>query len=298
MKPSRRSSVFCSVLLTFLLASLLTSFPRRVNAWGPSGHRIVALVAMKHLTREARTQIETLLGNQTLADVANWADDVRESRPNTAKWHFVNLPRNANSFSRSRDCSAASADDPGCAVTAIEMFRDILSGARPGDKVEALKFIVHFVGDIHQPLHVSFADDRGGNNIRVRFFSKSSNLHKVWDSGIINRANLSEAEFAAELEATLRDQSGDEEFAMTDSPTQQKITQIQSGTIDSWVNESFALAKSNAYDKVPRNGTASLGTAYYQGMFRGSKGPNWKVVDDQLTKGGLRLAKILNDALR
>jgi hypothetical protein len=286
MKPSRRSLMFYFVLLTFLLAS----FPTSVNAWGPSGHRIVGLVAMKHLTPKAREQVKALLGNETLADVANWADEVREDHPNTAKWHFVNLPRTATQFSRTRDCRETSADDPGCAVTAIEMFRAILSGSRPGDKVEALKFLVHFVGDIHQPLHVSFADDRGGNNIKVRFFNRSSNLHKVWDSGIIGRANLSDAEFAAELEAALRNQSGDEEFAMTDNATQQRIAQMQSGSLDSWINESFALAKSNAYDKVPTNDSARLGQRYYN--------LNWKVVDDQLTKGGLRLAKILNDVLK
>ncbi|MCA1594094.1 MAG: S1/P1 nuclease, partial [Acidobacteria bacterium] len=212
MKLSHRNPLLCFVLLT----SLLASFPVRVNAWGPSGHRIVALVAMKHLTPQVRQKIETILGDETLEDVANWADAVRNERRETSGWHFVNLPRNATKFSRTRDCRDASDGEPGCAVTAIEHFRDVLSGAATGDRAEALKFIVHFVGALHQPLHVSFKDDRGGNNIMVTFFGKKSNLHKVWDSGIIGRAGLSDEDYAAELEATLQNQTGNEEVGEMD----------------------------------------------------------------------------------
>ncbi|HVF55692.1 MAG TPA: S1/P1 nuclease [Pyrinomonadaceae bacterium] len=287
MKPSRRKSLVCFILLIFLLASL----PPRAQAWGPSGHRIVALMAMRHLTPQARRKIDTLLEGDTLEDVANWADSVRDERPETAGWHFVNLPPTAARFSRPRDCRDADGGEPGCAVTAIEKYRDILSGTGGSAKrAEALKFIVHFVGDIHQPLHVSFKDDKGGNNIRLTFFGRSSNLHKVWDSGIIGRAGLSDEGFAAELEAVLRDQSGDEEFGEMDDATRRRIERMQAGTLDSWANESFALAKSNAYDSVARNNRARLGQAYYDA--------NWQVVDDQLTRAGLRLAKILNDALR
>jgi hypothetical protein len=280
-------------VLPFLVAfALLSAVPhRRVEAWGPAGHRIVALVAMKHLTDEARAQVQTLLGDETLADVANWADDVRDDRPNTAKWHFVNLPKTAATFDRSRDCRAGGPDDPGCAVTAIEMARDILSGARAGDKAEALKFLVHFVGDLHQPLHVSYKADKGGNNIDVTFFGKKSNLHKVWDSGIIRQADLSDEEFAAELEAVLWEGNDEQEV-------KENIERLQGGSVDSWANESYALAKSNAYDNVLRNGKARLSTTYYEGVLKGARKPNWQVVDEQLTKGGLRLAKLINDSLR
>jgi hypothetical protein len=285
-------------LLTRKAIPLLAAFTllfvvqqRRAEAWGPSGHRIVALVAMKHLSRQARAQVKTILGQETLADVANWADDVREERPETARWHFVNLPRGASGFSRTRDCDDVNGG-PGCAVTAIERFTAVLSNANApaAERAESLKFIVHFVGDIHQPLHVSFADNRGGNNIQVRFFNRQSNLHKIWDSGIISRAGLSDEEFAAELESELRGETGEEEFGLTGNTTRQRIVQVQAGNLDGWANESFALAKSNAYDSVPENGSARLGQAYYDA--------NWQVVDFQLIRGGLRLAKILNDALR
>lgn len=279
---ARRVAPFLVVL------SLVLAAPRsRVAAWGPSGHRIVALVAAKHLTPHARQQVATILGNQTLADVANWADEVRQERPTTAPWHFVNLPRTATSFSRTRDCRDSADGSPGCAVTAIEHFRDVLKGTAAGDRTEALKFIVHFVGDLHQPLHVSFEDDRGGNDIHVKFFGKASNLHRTWDSGIIGHAGLSDDEFAAELESELNGASGEEEFAELSPATQKKIAQIQAGTLDGWATESFKLARSNAYDHVPRNGSARLAQPYYD--------RNAPVVDQQLLKGGLRLAKILND---
>jgi hypothetical protein len=285
---TRKTAPFLAALV------LLSAFPqRRAEAWGPSGHRIVALVAMKHLTPQARAQVKAILGDETLADVANWADDVREERPETARWHFVNLPRSASAFSRTRDCADVDGG-PGCAVTAIERFAAVLSDASstPGARADALKFIVHFVGDIHQPLHVSFADNRGGNNIKVKFFNRDSNLHKVWDSGIIGRAGLSDAEFASELEFELRGKTGEEEFGLTGTTTRQRVAQVQAGTIDSWANESFALAKSNAYDSVPENSNPPprLGQPYYD--------TNWPVVDFQLIRGGLRLARILNDSLR
>lgn len=286
----------------FLVLPLVLSgvMPVRVNAWGPSGHRIVALVATRHLTPEARRAVRNLLGDETLADVADWADAIREERPETGNWHFANLPRNAASFNRSRDCRDAANGDPGCVVTAIEKYRSVLSNARASkaDRAEALKFIVHFIGDMHQPLHVSFKEDKGGNDIKVTFFGKQSNLHKVWDSGIIGRAGLSDLEFAAELEAVLHSQSGDEEFAEMDESTKRKIATIQGGTLDSFASESFVLAKSNAYDSVSRDGKARLGARYYEVALRPGLQPNWQVVDDQLTKAGLRLAKILNEALR
>lgn len=272
-----------------VFALLCVTPPRRAEAWGPSGHRIVALVAMRHLSPQARRAVRGILDQQTLADVANWADDVRDERPETARWHFVNLPRGATAFSRARDCADADGQ-PGCAVVAIERHAAVLSGDRPGNRAEALKFIVHFVGDMHQPLHVSFADNRGGNNIRLRFFNRESNLHRVWDSGIITRAGLTDAEFAAELEFMLRDETGEEEFGVMGATTRQRIAQLQRGSLDDWANESFALAQSNAYDGVAEDGSARLGQAYYD--------RNWKVVDIQLLKGGLRLARILNASLR
>ena len=287
MKPFTRIAASALVLFALLLAVPST----RVKAWGPSGHRIVAMVATKHLSEPARRKVEAILGEETLADVANWADDVREERPNTAQWHFVNLPHNNNAvFSRSRDCRAADDGGPGCVVTAIEKFVAVLrdSNASAEDRAEALKFIVHFVGDLHQPLHVSFADDRGGNNIKVKFFGRESRLHRVWDSGIIGRAGLTDIDFADELESELEEWNASE-FGVTGTTQAQKVARIQAGTLDDWTKQSFRLAVTNAYDSVPRNGSARLGQRYYE--------DNWQVVDIQLIRAGLRLARILDEAL-
>ncbi|HYP01712.1 MAG TPA: S1/P1 nuclease [Pyrinomonadaceae bacterium] len=295
-------STFLKRLAPFALAlSLVTLLPARTShAWGPSGHKIVAILARHHLSQGATAEVERLLKGDALEDVANWADAEREERPETAGWHFVNLPRRVGSpartptgFLRSRDCKDNNGE-PGCVVTAIEKYKAILAdtGRSDADRLEALKFIVHFVGDMHQPLHCSFADDRGGNNIKVTWFGRQSNLHRVWDSGIIGQANLSDEDFAAELEAILEDLSGDEEFATAGrrERLRAKIEALQSGTLDQWATDSFKLAVSNGYDAVPRTGKARLGAAYYA--------TNVDIVDEQLTKGGLRLAKILNDALR
>lgn len=289
-------------LAPFALAlSLITLLSARTShAWGPSGHRIVAIVARHHLSDAATKEVNRLLDGDSLEDVANWADEEREKRPETGEWHFVNLPRltgtpprTPTGFVRSRDCKDKNGE-PGCVVTAIEKYKAILAdtGKSDADRLEALKFIVHFVGDMHQPMHCSFADDRGGNNIKLFWFNRQSNLHRVWDSGIIGQADLSEEDFAAELEAILEDLSGDEEFSAV--PRKQrlraKIEALQSGTLDQWATDSFKIAVKNGYDAVPKTGKARLGAPYYAA--------NVDIVDDQLTKGGLRLAKILNDALR
>jgi hypothetical protein len=287
MKPFTRIAA-----LLLALSALLLGVPGRgVKAWGPSGHRIVAMVAMEHVSEQTRQKVKAILGEETLADVANWADDVRDDRPDTAQWHFVNLPHNNNAvFSRTRDCHATDDGGPGCVITAIEKFSAVLrnSSSSADDRAEALKFIVHFVGDLHQPLHVSFADDRGDNNIKVTFFGRDSKLHRVWDSGIIGRASLSDTDFAEELESELEEWSASE-FGVTGATQAQKVANIKAGTPDEWARQSFRLAVRNAYDTVPRNGSARLGQPYYEA--------NWKVVDIQLIRAGLRLARILDEAL-
>jgi hypothetical protein len=238
---------------------------------GPSGHRIVALIAARHLTPQARAGIQSLLGNTNLAAVANFADAVRNSRPETSRWHFADVPVSAPAFDPARDCKLIP-NKGDCAVAAIERFRTVLADktAPKATRVEALKFIVHLVGDIHQPLHCGDPKNLGGNSIAVTFFGSATNLHKVWDSGIIGQAGISDQEFADELEQSL---------------TPGEIENLQGGTPVDWANESHALAVSNAY-KIPAS--KRLGKAYYNA--------NSSVVDDRLLRAGLRLARVLNEA--
>jgi hypothetical protein len=264
-------SLMKQLLAVLLLSCLISLVPVRVNAWGPSGHRIVALIAVRHLTPQARAGVQSLLGNTNLAAVANFADFVRDLRPETSRWHFADIPSNAAAFDPARDCRLIP-NRGDCAVAAIERFRAVLAdtSAPQARRAEALKFLVHLVGDIHQPLHCGDPANLGGNTIAVKFFGRSTNLHRLWDSGIIAQAGISDQEFADELEQSL-------------APSE--IEALQVGTPVDWANESHALAVSNAY-KIPPS--KRLGMAYYD--------KNSPVVDDRLLQAGLRLARILNEA--
>lgn len=162
-----------------ILALLSISVPS--FAWGPEGHRIVAEVAENHLSAAARREIEELLGNDDLAAIANWADEIREQRPETAGWHFVDIPWTADGFLQTRDCFHADASHPAtladhhnCVVDRIEIYETTLANRRApvGERIEALKFLVHFVADLHQPLH-AVGEARGGNEIHISAFGES-----------------------------------------------------------------------------------------------------------------------------
>ena len=166
-------------LIALFLLLIFTS--SQLLAWGPKGHQIVGDIARAHLTETARRNIQRLLGNDDLASIANWADEVRPKRPDANGWHFVDVPKDSNGFSQARDCyqpdekyPSSKEDHHNCVVDRITMFKQVLANrnAPQEDRVEALKFIVHFVGDIHQPLH-AIAEARGGNDIHVVEFGSA-----------------------------------------------------------------------------------------------------------------------------
>ncbi|MCV2419298.1 S1/P1 nuclease [Paucibacter sp. DJ2R-2] len=170
---------------------LLSSAP--AQAWGAEGHRLVASVAEQGLSPAARAEVQRLLAlepGSTLASISTWADEHRS--PQTGPWHYVNFPRDGGcSFEPTRDC-----EDGACVVGAIERQVEVLKNARATDeaRLKALKYVVHLVADVHQPLHAGFADDRGGNSYQVQGFGRGSNLHSLWDSGLMrNRAGGAEA---------------------------------------------------------------------------------------------------------
>src|SRR4051794_33270928 len=169
-------------------AILLTGMAGQADAWGPEGHAIVADIAEAHLTPAAAAQVTRLLAledRQHLDHVASWADGIRASHRETAPWHFVDIPLDAVNYDPARDCAGGN-----CVVSKISQFTAVLANgsAVDADRLNALKWVVHFVGDIHQPLHAEDHDDRGGNDVRLTYFSKSTNLHSIWDGGIIEQA--------------------------------------------------------------------------------------------------------------
>ena len=160
--------------------------PLPVGAWGGDGHRIVAELAERQLSAPARAEVDRLLALEpgaTMASVSMWADESRS--PSTSAWHYVNLPSEgaaACKYDADRSCI-----DGHCVVDAIERQAAVLSSKAPdAARLKALKYVVHFVADVHQPLHGGFAEDRGGNQFQVQAFGKGTNLHALWDSGLID----------------------------------------------------------------------------------------------------------------
>src|SRR2546426_1578391 len=179
-------------------------FPGRAVAWGSNGHRVIARIAMDRLSSSARQAVSQLLGpGETLESVSVWADTIKPQRPDTKNWHIVNLPLKYNNYRAARDCRQ------GCLISAIEQQTTILRNANsdPKQRADALKFLVHLIGDLHQPFHVATntdPDDAGANLVKVISINgRQTNLHAVWDDDLINYAlnqsHLSPTEYAAQL---------------------------------------------------------------------------------------------------
>ncbi|MBI3666126.1 MAG: S1/P1 nuclease [Acidobacteria bacterium] len=235
--------------------------------WGPEGHKVTALIAEKHLERNAKAAVKRILGSGGLADVANIADEIRNER--AAPWHFVNIPVNAKTLDRARFCLAGN-----CVVAAAERFRDELKrpDGSPETQRKALYNLVHFVGDLHQPLHCADRHDRGGNDVKVRLGNRRSNLHRVWDSDIIEEQHPDFESFARALDAAI---TGEEIRAWSD------------GTPESWALESHRLAREVAYRfQLQPSGDVFLGQRYVR--------QSASVIDLQLCRAGIRLAFVLN----
>lgn len=171
-----------SLLLAGWLSLILVLLPTAVQAWGGQGHQVVANLAQAQLSVKAKRAVERLLAlepGETLASISTWADEHRS--PATAAWHYVNFPKNSCSYSAERDCP-----DGQCVVAAIDRQRDILASTATDEvRLRALKYLVHLVADVHQPLHAGYGEDRGGNSYQLQAFMRGTNLHAFWDSGLI-----------------------------------------------------------------------------------------------------------------
>jgi hypothetical protein len=185
---------------------LLSTLPATAAAWGPSGHRIVAELAEGQISARTRAEVHRLLGTSgatSLAEVSNWADDIRddplqrEHGRATARLHFVNFSDSHCHFDAAKTCPGGQ-----CAVAAIQHYAVTLGDATKSDveRAEALRFLVHIVADIQQPLHAGYRPDRGGNNYQVRVDGKGSNLHKVWDSKVLGSRRLGWAAYTRRLQ--------------------------------------------------------------------------------------------------
>src|SRR5947209_43564 len=264
-------------IASFLLLVLITT---TLFAWGPKGHQIVGDIAQAHLNNAALQGLHQLLGaDVNLAALANWADDVKAKRPESYGWHFVDIPKDANGFDQARDCykpdekhPSTKEDHHNCVVDRINMFKLVLANksAPREERIEALKYIVHFVGDIHQPLH-AIAEARGGNDIHVVEFGSAQcgkgpcNFHYSWDIALLEHSGRSEQNYVAYLEQQIKANNWH-----------------GGGTPEDWANESLQVAKQVW---LPEGG--ALDEAYYKA--------NIGILDQRLALAGLRLADLLND---
>jgi predicted Rossmann-fold nucleotide-binding protein len=268
-----------------------------VQAYGPEGHALVADMAEIHLMPAARAEVLRLLaldGAKGLDDVSSWADDYRSLHPESGPGHFVNVPLLEQTYDEARDCHFDKDNkrvaELTCIVVRLPYFARILGDRTKPDKdrLEALKWVVHLVGDVHQPLHAVDNSDKGGHQVQLAYLGKADNLHAVWDGGIIERhygwtlgPNYS-FDHVAVLQAA---QQLDAEVI----PEQRTAWMPQFSSLEKnivqWTNESHLLAAS-AYVNVP----ASKGDTWqekYQAIF-------WPTTSEQLKKASVRLAAILN----
>ena len=255
--------------LAVLSASLLLLPNPEAWAWGSEGHCIVADIAWDHLTPATRENLQPFLEGDDLASISSWADDIRPGRPETAPWHYVNIPPDAAGYDP-KNCP-----NDNCVVAQINKFAQILGDpSQPfAARSEALKYLVHFVGDLSQPLHAT-AEARGGNDVPVTAFgaaqcgNRPCNLHSVWDNELIAHTGLDQHGYVKQLEKMI---TADHLQAGSDDPV-------------AWANESWQLAK-QAWVQPQ----SDIDQAYYQ--------RERPVVDRQLALAGLRLAQLLNKEL-
>jgi hypothetical protein len=207
--------------------------PAPALAWGRLGHRVISRLAELHLTPQAKAAIAELLEpGESLADASLWADENRGRLPKTAPWHYVDVPLDEPKYDAKR-----SADDSkhGCVVDKINEFRLVVQDKSKSieERRFVLRFLIHRIEDMHQPCHVGDNNDKGGNQTQVRWFDKGSNMHRVWDSGIIDRTGDTEDFWIADL-------------AEYDTADNRSVW--IGGTVEDWATESLLAARAAYQD--------------------------------------------------
>jgi hypothetical protein len=249
----------------FLIAIIIALSASQAHAWGQNGHRITGAIAEPLLSRKAKTQIFAIIGNESLAEASTWADEMRSSpepfwQTTSVPWHWVTVPTG-------KTYGEVGAPHEGDALTALNQFEATLKNpsATKQEKQLALRFIVHIIGDLHQPLHVGNGADRGGNDRKVTFGREETNLHSVWDTTLIEREQLSFTEATAFLARKITPQ-----MVRDNSQTDPLV----------WIAESASI-RDGVY---PTEDRLSYGYAF----------KHQETVDNRLTQAGIRMAAYFN----
>jgi hypothetical protein len=232
-------------------------------SWGFKGHRAIAGIAQKHLTSNTAYVVSAYLNGERMADVSTWADENRNKA--TAPWHFLNLPLG---LSHEQFVQAVEQSDNNVYTAILKAEASLKDKAlSQEEKNEALKYLIHLVGDAHQPMHISRKEDKGGNTIQVRFDNQGTNLHSLWDSKLIDHEGLSEAAVLQQY----------------DTATPAEIRQWQSDSPIEWIWESYQIS-SRIYAGIKPG--QDIDDAYYQQSI--------PVIHRRIEQAGIRLAGELN----
>ena len=253
--------------LFLLIAALFFGNPAMEETvfWGQNGHRATGKIAENHLNKRAKKRIDKLLKGQSLAFVSTYADEIKSDSAYRKyySWHYVNMDLEES-------YADATKNPKGDIVTGINKCIEVLkdNNSSEEDKSFHLKMLVHFVGDLHQPMHIGQKEDKGGNSVKVQWFGKGTNLHAVWDTKMIEYWNMSYLELAESAQDLSKKQ----------------IKAIEVGTLADWVDEIHEVTK-----KVYKSAEVGENLRYRYSY------EHFDTVREQLQRGGIRLAKILND---
>jgi hypothetical protein len=268
----RRKAVAAS-----LTALLIFHGTTPVWAWGRLGHRVISRFAKQHISEKARDALAELLEpTETIADASTWADSYRSQHRETGPWHYIDIPLDESKYD-----AKWSKDDAkhGCVVDKIHEFAAILKdNSRPvEERRKALRFLIHFIEDMHQPCHVGDNGDRGGNDTQIQWFGRGTNMRSLWDGGLLARVSNEEDYWLKEL---------------TPAPSSQTPDAATAGTVEDWATESLLAAREAYVDPLTGQSIksgAKLGKEYYD--------KNLPVAKERLYRAGVRLARVLNECL-
>lgn len=260
-----------STIKKVILGAVFITFSLQSSAWGLLGHRIVAEVADSYLTKKAKRNIASILGNESLAMTSNWPDFIKSdpsfSYLNT--WHYINLKEGLTEADIEKYLASDTVTD---AYTKINLCVEKLKNRNVmpmADQVFYLRLLIHIVGDIHQPMHVGRFEDLGGNKVKILWFSTPTNLHALWDEKLIEFQQLSYTEYTKAINFTTKDER----------------KKLQAEPVSKWIIDSYFIAQ-KIYGDI-KQPDQRLDYKYNFNYL--------KTLNDQLLKGGVHLGGLLND---